>query len=62
MIVANRPNDPTLAAITILELFVPVLLMLTGTNEQTERGKKHNTQITEQVKSFKKNCVVMTKP
>lgn len=39
MIVANRQNDPTLAAIKILELFVPVFLMLTGTSEQTERGK-----------------------
>lgn len=50
MIVANRHNDPTLAAIKILELFVPVFLMLTGTNEQTE-GKKHKSQ--DRLKIFK---------
>lgn len=45
MIVANRHNDPTLAVIKILELFVPVFLMLTGTNEQTERGENTNHRI-----------------
>lgn len=58
--VAKRHNVPTSAAIKTLELFVPVFLRLTGANEQIER--KNQKQITEQVKSFKKNCVVVTKP
>ena len=39
-LVANRHNDPALAAIKTLESFVPAFLMLTGTNEPIERGNK----------------------
>lgn len=61
--VANRHMIPLQQLFKTLELFVPVFLMLTGTNEQMERKQKtKNNQITEQVKKFKKNCVVVTKP
>jgi len=60
--VAERRNNPPSAASKTLGLFVPIFLMLSGINEQIWERKKNQKQITEQVKSFKKNCGVVPKP